>query len=75
MLPIKQSFALKTENGRYFRDAIKMYVDNNSLIEKVIETTDDILKAKKFSTHEEASEEAMKYDFKIVAISTYAEEM
>ncbi|MDS3908767.1 hypothetical protein RJB73_04460 [Staphylococcus hominis] len=39
-----------------------------------METTDDILKAKQYSTHKEASEEAIKYDFKVIALNTYVEE-
>lgn len=74
MLPIKQSFALKTENGRYFQEIVKM-LGEDKLIEKVIETTDDILKAKKYSTHKEASEEAIKYDFKVIALNTYVKEL
>ena len=73
-IPIKQSFALKTENGRYFQETVKM-LGEDKLIEKVIETTDDIIKAKKYSTHKETSEEAIKYDFKVVAINTYVEEL
>ena len=73
-IPIKQSFALKTENGRYFQEIVKM-LGEDKLIEKVIETTDDIIKAKKYSTHKEASEEAINYDFKVVAINTYVEEL
>lgn len=74
MLPIKQSFALKTKSGRYFQGVVNAYAEQ-SLIERVMETTDDILEAKKYRTHEEASEEAMKYDFRIVAINTYVEEL
>lgn len=73
-IPIKQSFALKAENGRYFQEIVKM-LGEDKLIEKVIETTDDIIKAKKYSTHKEASEEAIKYDFKLVAINTYVKEL
>lgn len=47
----------------------------DKLIEKVIETTDDIIKAKKYSTHKKASKEAIKYDFKLVAINTYVKEL
>lgn len=74
-IPIKQSFVLKTKNGRYFQDVIKMYVNNENLIEKVIQTTDGILEAKKYSTHKEASEEAIKYDFKVIALNTYVKEL
>ena len=73
-IPIKQSFVLKSKSGRYFQETVKM-LGEDKLIEKFIETTDDIIKAKKYSTHKEASEEAMKYDFKIVAINTYVEEL
>lgn len=74
-IPIKQSFVLKTKNGRYFQDVVKMYVNNENLTEKVMETTDDILKAKKYRTHKEASEEAIKYDFKVITLNTYVEEL
>lgn len=74
MLPIKQSFALKTKSGRYFQDIFEIQADR-IVLERIMETTDDILKAKKYSTHKEASEEAMKYDFKIVALNTYVEEL
>ena len=40
-----------------------------------METTDDILKAKKYRTHKEASEEAIKYDFKVIALNTYVKEL
>lgn len=73
-IPIKQSFVLKTKSGRYFQEILKM-LGEDKLIEKVIETTDDIIKAKKYSTHKEASEEAINYDFKVVAINTYVEEL
>lgn len=72
--PIKQSFVLKSKSGRYFQEIVKM-LGEDKLIEKVIETTDDIIKAKKYRTHKEASEEAIKYDFKVVAINTYVEEL
>lgn len=75
LIPIKQSFVLETKSGRYFQDVVKMYVNNENLIEKVIQTTDDILKAKKFSTHKEASEESIKYDFKIMVLNTYVKEL
>lgn len=74
MLPITQSFVLETKSGRYFQGVVNAYAEQ-SLIEKVMETTDDILKAKKYRTYEEASEEAMKYDFKVVALNTYVEEL
>lgn len=74
-IPIKQSFVLKTKNGRYFQDVVKMYVNNENLIEKVMQTTDDILKAKKYRTHKEANEEAIKYDFEVLALNTYVKEL
>ena len=73
-IPIKQSFVLKSKSGRYFQEIVKM-LGEDKLIEKVIETTDDIIKAKKYRTHKEASEEAIKYDFKLVAINTYVKEL
>lgn len=73
-IPIKQSFVLKSKSGRYFQEIVKM-LGEDKLIEKVIETTDDIIKAKKYSTHKEASEKAIKYDFKVVAINTYVKEL
>lgn len=73
-IPTKQSFVLKSKSGRYFQEIVKM-LGEDKLIEKVIETTDDIIKAKKYRTHKEASEEAIKYDFKVVAINTYVEEL
>ena len=74
MLPITQSFVLKTKSGRYFQDIFEIQADR-VVLERVMETTDDILKAKKYRTHEEASEEAMKYDFKVLVLSTYIEEL
>lgn len=73
-IPIKQSFVLKSKSGRYFQDIFEIQAEH-VLLERVMETTDDILKAKKYSTHKEASEEATKYDFKIVAINTYIKEL
>ncbi|MCI2926657.1 hypothetical protein FH139_02330 [Staphylococcus hominis] len=74
-IPIKQSFVLKSKSGRYFQDVVKMYVNNENLIEKVMQTTDDISKVKEYRTHKEASEEAMKYDFKVIALNTYVKEL
>ena len=74
MLPIKQSFVLETKSGRYFQDIFEIQADR-IVLERVMETTDDILKAKKYSTHKEASEEAIKYDFKVLALNTYLEEL
>lgn len=73
-IPIKQSFVLKSKSGRYFQETLKM-LGEDKLIEKVIETTDDIIKAKKYRTHKEASEEAIKYDFKVIALNTYVKEL
>ena len=73
-IPIKQLFALKSKSGRYFRDIFEIQAEH-VLLERVMETTDDILKAKKYSTHKEASEEAIKYDFKVIALNTYVEEL
>lgn len=73
-IPIKQSFVLKTKSGRYFQEILKM-LGEDMLTEKVIETTDDILKAKKYRTHKEASEESIKYDFKVMALNTYVKEL
>lgn len=73
-IPIKQLFTLKSKSGRYFRDIFEIQAEH-VLLEKVMETTDDIIKAKKYSTHKEASEEAINYDFKVVAINTYVEEL
>lgn len=74
MLPIKQSFVLETKTGRYFQDIFEIQADR-IVLERVMETTDDILEAKKYRTHKEASEEAIKYDFKVVALNTYVEEL
>lgn len=74
MLPIKQSFVLKTKSSRYFQDIFKIQADR-VVLERVMETTDDILKAKKYRTHEEAIKEAMKYDFKVLVLNTYVEEL
>ena len=73
-IPIKQSFVLKSKSDRYFQDILTVFSEH-TLSEKVIETTDDILKAKKYRTHKEASEKAMKYDFKVVALNTYVKEL
>mgnify|MGYP002713390537 CR=1 FL=1 len=73
-IPIKQSFALKSKSGRYFQDIFEIQAEH-VLLERVMETTDDILKAKKYSTHKEASEEAIKYDFKVIALNTYVKEL
>ncbi|ASN70470.1 hypothetical protein 7F7_30 [uncultured Caudovirales phage] len=73
-IPIKQSFVLKSKSGRYFQDILTVFSEH-ALTEKVMETTDDILEAKKYRTHKEASEEAIKYDFKVVALNTYGEEL
>ena len=73
-IPIKQSFVLKSESGRYFQDILTVFSEH-VLSEKVMETTDDILKAKKYSTHKEANEEAIKYDFKVMALNTYVKEL
>ena len=73
-IPIKQSFVLKSKSDRYFQDILTVFSEH-TLSEKVMETTDDILKAKKFSAHKEASKEAIKYDFKVVALNTYVEEL
>ena len=75
MLPITQSFVLETKSGRYFQDIINIYANNDKPIEKVMQTTDDILEAKKYRTYKEASEEAMKYDIKVLALNTYLEEL
>lgn len=73
-IPIKQSFVLKSTSGRYFQDIFEIQAEH-VLLERVMETTDDILKAKKYSTHKEASEEAIKYDFKVIALNTYIKEL
>lgn len=73
-IPIKQSFVLETKSGRYFQDIFEIQVDR-IVLEKVMETTDDILKAKKYRTHKEASEEAIKYDFKVITLNTYVKEL
>lgn len=72
-IPIKQSFVLKGKSGRYFQDIFEIQAEH-VLLERVMETTDDILKAKKYRTHKEAGEEAIKYDFKVVALNTYVKE-
>lgn len=73
-IPIKQSFVLKSKSGRYFQDILTVFSEH-ALSEKVMETTDDILKAKKYSTHKEANEEAIKYDFEVLALNTYVKEL
>lgn len=73
-IPIKQSFVLKSKSGRYFQDIFEIHAEH-LLLERVMETTDDILKAKKYRTHKEASEEAIKYDFKVMALNTYVKEL
>lgn len=73
-IPIKQSFVLKSKSGRYFQDIFEIHAER-LLLERVMETTDDILKAKKYRTHKEASEEAIKYDFKVMALNTYVKEL
>ncbi|OHR53634.1 hypothetical protein [Staphylococcus sp. HMSC061G12] len=74
LIPIKQSFVLKSKSGRYFEDIFEIHAEH-VLLERVMETTDDILKAKKYLTHKEASEEAIKYDFKVLALNTYVKEL
>lgn len=73
-IPIKQSFVLKSKSGRYFQDILTVFLEH-ALSERVMETTDDVLKAKKYRTHKEASEEAIKYDFEVLALNTYVEEL
>lgn len=73
-IPIKQSFVLKSKSGRYFQDILTVFSEH-VLSEKVMETTDDIFKAKKYRTHKEANEEAIKYDFKVIALNTYVKEL
>lgn len=73
-IPIKQSFILKSKSGRYFQDILTVFSEH-ALSEKVMETTDDILKAKKYHTHKEANEEAIKYDFEVLALNTYVKEL
>lgn len=73
-IPIKQSFVLKGKSGRYFQDIFEIQSEH-VLLERVMETTDDILKAKKYRTHKEASEEAIKYDFKVITLNTYVKEL
>ena len=73
-IPIKQSFVLKSKSDRYFQDILTVFSEH-VLSEKVMETTDDILKAKKYRTHKEASEEAIKYDFKVITLNTYVKEL
>lgn len=74
-IPVKQSFVLKSKSGRYFQGVVNEYLDDGNLIEKVMETTDDILRAKKYRTHKEASEESIKYDFKVMALNTCVNEL
>lgn len=74
LIPIKQSFVLKSTSGRYFQDIFEIQAEH-VLLERVMETTDDILKANKYRTHKEASEKAMKYDFKVIALNTYVKEL
>ena len=73
-IPIKQSFVLKSKSDRYFQDILTVFSEH-TLSEKVIETTDDILRAKKYRTHKEANEEAIKYDFEVLALNTYVKEL
>ncbi len=73
-IPIKQSFVLKGKSGRYFQDILTVFSEH-ALSEKVMETTDDVLKAKKYRTHKEANEEAIKYDFEVLALNTYIKEL
>lgn len=73
-IPIKQSFVLKSKSDRYFQDILTVFSEH-ALSEKVMETTDDILKAKKYRTHKEANEEAIKYDFEVLALNTYVKEL
>ena len=73
-MPIKQSFVLKSTSGRYFQDIFEIQAEH-VLLERVMETTDDILKAKKYRTHKEANEEAIKYDFEVLALNTYVKEL
>lgn len=71
-IPIKQSFVLKSKSGRYFQDIFEIHAEH-VILERIMETTDDILKAKKYRTRKEASEEAVKYDFKVMTLNTYLE--
>lgn len=73
-IPIKKSFVLKSKSGRYFQDILTVFSEH-ALSEKVMQTTDDISKAKEYRTHKEASEEAIKYDFKVMALNTYVKEL
>lgn len=75
MLPIKQSFVLETKTGRYFQDIINVYANNDKPIEKVMQTTNNIIEAERYYNREEAIKEAMKYDFKVLVLSTYIEEL
>ena len=75
MLPIMQSFVLETKSGRYFQDIINVYANNDKPIEKVMQTTNNIIEAERYYNREEAIKEAMKYDFKVLVLSTYIEEL
>lgn len=75
MLPITQSFVLETKGGRYFQDIINVYANNDKPIEKVMQTTNNIIEAERYYNREEAIKEAMKYDFKVLVLNTYVEEL
>ncbi|PUZ23525.1 hypothetical protein BUY00_01515 [Staphylococcus chromogenes] len=71
---IKRQYVVKTSNNRYYESEVVVY-ETNYKIRKIVQTTDDAYEAERFDTLEAAKEVAEKYDFKVVSINTYVEQV
>ncbi|MBE9438594.1 MULTISPECIES: hypothetical protein [Bacilli] len=72
--PLTQDYILETEEGRYYKDTVSIYA-GNKVTHKVLETTTDVYKAERFSDRDVAYELSKAYNFKVLALNTYLEEV
>ena len=71
--PLTQDYILETEEGRYYKDTVSIYA-GNKVTHKVLETTTDVYKGW-FSDRDVAYELSKAYNFKVLALNTYLEEV
>ncbi|WP_145430653.1 hypothetical protein [Staphylococcus haemolyticus] len=73
-LPIHQEYVIETKDGDFYEEEVQLYADNKPVI-TTLKVTRYIKDAERFSSLDLANDIAYAYDFKVLALNTYLEEI
>lgn len=73
-LPIRQEYVIETKDGDFYEEEVQLYADNKP-VTTTLKVTRYIKDAERFSSLDLANDIAYAYDFKVLALNTYLEEI